>query len=178
MAKSRLEEQYKTFRPELQKELGLKNIMEVPRLSKIVLNVGIKGGDNKQLQLAEKILTAISGQRPVRTKARKSIAGFKLREGMPIGVKVTLRSAQMYEFLDRLINFVLPGVRDFQGVGSRFDRRGGYNLGIKDCSVFQESGDVLREKNVGMNVTIHTTAPVAEQGRALLEKLGMPFRKA
>ena len=148
MAKSRLEEKYDKARPGLQKELGLKNIMEVPRLSKIVLNVGIKGGDTKALQLAEKVLGVISGQHPVRTKARKSIAGFKLREGMSIGTKVTLRRARMYEFLDRLINFVLPGVRDFQGVTSRLDRRGNYNLGIKDCSVFPESGDALREKTI------------------------------
>ena len=177
MSKPRLEKTYGEFRAELGKELGLDNIMQVPRVSKIVLNVGVKGGDSKILQSAERVLGAITGQKAVRTKAHKSIAGFKLREGMPIGVKVTLRGKRMYEFLDRLIGFVLPGVRDFQGVSPKFDQAGNYNLGLREYSVFPEVEYDTREKAHGLNITIQTTALGPEHGHALLKRFGMPFRK-
>jgi len=135
MAKTRLEELYNTkIRSQLKKDLKLKNIMEVPKISKIVINVGVKDAvkDSKVLKNVMETVSKISGQCPVRTFAKKSIAGFKLREGMPIGVKVTLRKKKMYEFLDRLINIALPEVRDFQGVTKKLDRRGNYNFGIKE----------------------------------------------
>jgi len=176
--KARLEERYNEIRTKLKDDLGLNNIMEVPRISKIVLNAGVKGADSKVLQDVAKTFAIISGQRPVRTKARKSIAGFKLREGMTVGVMVTLRSRMMYEFLDRLIGFTLPKVRDFQGVSPRFDRGGNYNLGIKDWSVFPELEKETREKSHGFNITIQTTARDARQGLALLKEIGMPFREA
>src|SRR3990172_11419731 len=141
MAKARLEDLYvEKIRPQLKEMLKVKNIMEVPKLSKIVLNVGVKEavGDSRVLQGVSAILSDIAGQLPVVTKARKSIAGFKIREGMPIGVMVTLRGKKMYEFLDRLINVALPQVRDFQGVSPRLDGRGNYNLGIKDWIIFPE----------------------------------------
>ena len=178
MSKTRLEELYKTkIRPELQKELGAKNVMEVPTLEKIVLNVGISGGDTKALKTAELVLAKISGQKPIQTKARKSIAGFKLREGMPIGAKVTLRRDRMYEFLDRLINIALPTVRDFQGVPTKFDGKGNYNLGIKEVIIFPEVDYDMLEKSIGMNITIDTTAKTNEHGKALLKAFGMPFKK-
>lgn len=179
MKKARLEEQYsKEIRSTLQKELELTNVMETPKLTKIVLNVGVKDAisDGKVLQVVEKIIALISGQKAVRTIARKSIAGFKLREGMPIGVKVTLRSRRMYEFLDRLISTALPKVRDFQGVPSKLDGRGGYNLGIKDWSIFPEVDYGMSAKAYGLNITIHTTAKCDEHGLALLKSFGMPFR--
>src|SRR5258707_30736 len=141
MQKARLDELYRNeLSTALQKQLNLKNVMEIPRLNKIVLNVGVKDAvsNSKILQTIEDILGRIAGQKPIRTIAKKSIAGFKLREGMPIGVKVTLRRKQMYEFLDRLISTTLPKVRDFQGVPNKFDGQGSYNLGLKDWSVFPE----------------------------------------
>jgi len=180
MAKPRLEENYhKTIRSQLKEKLGLKNIMEVPRISKIVINVGSKEaiGDSKILQGIEAALTKFAGQKPVRTKARKSIAGFKLREGMPIGVMVTLRGQNMYEFLDRLINLALPEVKDFQGVSRTFDRRGNYNLGIREWTIFPEIEYNVGDRIYGANVAIQTTAKNDEQGLALLEAFGMPFRK-
>jgi len=179
MAKARLEENYdKTIRQQLKDKLGLKNIMSVPRISKIVLNVGVKEaiGDSKILKGVESAITKISGQKPVRTVAKKSIAGFKLREGMPIGMMVTLRSKMMYEFLDRLINLALPEVKDFQGVSRKFDGRGNYNLGIKEWTIFPEVEYNVGDKVYGINITIHTSARNDENGLALLESFGMPFR--
>lgn len=179
--KNRLDEMYKsTIRPQLQEKLQLNNVMEVPKISKIVLNVGVKEAvnDSKALQNAEQVLRAIAGQAPVRTKARKSIAGFKIREGMQIGVMVTLRGENMYAFLDKLINVSLPKVRDFQGVSTKLDGRGGYNMGIKDWSIFPEAeGAGALEKSSGMNITIQTTAKKDMHGFELLKSFGMPFRK-
>lgn len=179
MAKARLEEHYnKNIRLELKKKLGLPNVMQVPKISKIVLNIGVKDADSKVLQAISDVLGKIAGQRPVRTLARKSIAGFKLREGMPIGVKVTLRRRNMYEFLDRLISFALPTVRDFQGVPSKLDHRGGYNLGIKEWIIFPEVDYETAEKVQGMNISICTSANKDEHGYELLKSFGMPFKKA
>lgn len=179
--KARLEKQYiDEIRPQLQKELGLENIMQIPRLRKIVLNVGVKGavGDSKELQVVADVVQKISGQRPVRCIARKSIASFKLREGMPIGVKVTLRGRAMYEFLDRLINLALPNYRDFQGVSTKFDNQGNYNLGIKEWSIFPEIEFEVSSKVYGMNITIETSTNDDNQARALLKKFRMPFKSA
>ena len=178
--KSRLEETYRTkMCPELKKELKLKNVMQIPKLSKIVLNIGLKDAvsDSKVVDGAKSTLTAIAGQRTVKTKARKSIAGFKLREGMVIGLMVTLRGSRMYHFLDKLINVVLPTVRDFQGVTSKFDGNGNYNLGIKDWMVFPEVDYDKVDKSRGLNVTIQTTADSDEKAFALFKKFNMPFRR-
>jgi len=179
MAKARLEELYnEKIRPQLLEKLGLKNVMTVPKIAKIVLNIGVKDAisDSKSLQVASDVLAKISGQLPVKTVARKSIAGFKLREGMPIGTMVTLRGQTMYEFLDKLINLSLPKVRDFQGVSPRFDGRGNYNLGIKEWIIFPEVEYDLGGKVLGMNITIHTTAKNDVHAKALLEGFAMPFR--
>ena len=181
MANVRLQEDYVTnIRPALLKEFGFKNIMEVPRVSKIVLNVG--GGreimaDSKAGALISDVLSRISGQKPIQTKARKSIAGFKIREGMPLGYKVTLRGKKMYEFLDRLINLALPKTRDFQGVPAHFDKRGNYNLGIKEWIIFPEVSYDVADKIFGLNVTINTTAKDEQHAHALLKSFGMPFKK-
>ncbi len=180
MRKARLEELYETtIRPQLQRELALKNPMEVPKISKVVLNVGVKDAvaDSKAVQAVVETLTKVSGQVAVKTTAKKSIAGFKLREGMPIGVKVTLRRRRMFEFLDRLINLALPKVRDFQGVPSKFDGRGNYNLGIKEWIIFPEVDYDVGSKIHGLNVTINTTARTDAHGVALLKHFGVPFRK-
>lgn len=180
MKSVRLKKQYiEEIRPELRKKLGLKNIMEVPRLSKIVLNVGVKEAvaDKKALQEVEEALSKFTGQKPVRTVARKSIAGFKIREGMPIGVKVTLRGDTMYEFLDRLINLALPKVRDFRGIPSSFDRRGNYNLGIKEWAIFPELEHDVKTKVRGLNISFTTTTKENEYARELLKSFGMPFKK-
>ena len=180
MEKARLEELYNiTIKPQLQKQLGMKNVMEVPKITKVVLNVGVKDAisDSKAIQGVLDILTKISGQVPVKTLAKKSIAGFKLREGMPIGAKVTLRGQRMYEFLDRFINLALPKVRDFQGVPLKFDGRGNYNLGVKEWIIFPEVDYDIGSKIHGLNITIHTTASTDERGLALLENFGMPFRR-
>lgn len=180
MAKPRLEELYKNvIRSQLKEKLELANIMEVPKISKIVLNVGVKEAvsDSRALQSAAQILGTIAGQLPVKTKARKSIAGFKIREGMPLGVMVTLRGQRMYDFLDKLITLALPKVRDFHGVPAKLDGRGSYNLGIKEWSIFPEAESVTADKTYGMNITFHTTATTDEQGRELLRSFGMPFRK-
>lgn len=169
-----------TVRPRLQETLGLKNIMQVPKVSKIVINVGVKEavGDSKELQFVMKVVEAIAGQLPIKTAARKSIAGFKIREGMQIGVCVTLRGARMYAFLDKLINLSLPKVRDFQGVPTKLDRQGNYNLGVKEWNIFPEAESVgASEKIRGLNVTICTTTQNDEQAYALLKELGMPFVK-
>jgi large subunit ribosomal protein L5 len=167
--------------PALMKELALKNAMAVPRLEKVVINMGM--GDATQnakiLDPAVAELTQISGQRPVVTKAKKSIAAFKVREGMPIGVMVTLRGDRMYEFLDRFITIVLPRVRDFKGVSTKsFDGRGNYTIGLHDQLIFPEIDYSKAEKLKGMNVTVVTTAKSDDHARALLRGLGLPFRAA
>jgi len=177
---SRLEKLYKDkLRSDLQKELKLDNIMQVPRICKIVVNTGVKDavGDSKALNLVQEIINKITGQHSMKTVARKSIAGFKLREGAPIGVMVTLRKDRMYAFLDKLINVVLPAVRDFQGVTKNFDGNGNYNLGIKDWFVFPEVDYDEIDKSRGLNITIHTTSDNDEAARALLKSLNMPFKR-
>ncbi len=178
---SRLYERYKSeIIPELQKELGIANKMAVPRLEKIVLNVG--AGDAiqniKLLDTAKTELSQITGQRPVIGRARKSISAFKLRKGQPIACYVTLRSRRMYEFFDRLVNIVLPRVRDFKGVSPKaFDGRGNYTLGLRDQLVFPEIDYTKVERSRGMNITIVTSARTNQEAFALLKKLGMPFRE-
>ncbi len=169
-----------TVRPRLQETLGLKNIMQVPKVSKIVINMGVKEAvsDSKALQIVAKVIEAIAGQAPVKTVAKKSIAGFKIREGMPIGVCVTLRGPRMHVFLDKLISLSLPKVRDFQGVPSKLDGRGNYNLGIKEWNIFPEAEALgAGEKMHSLNITICTTAQNDEHARVLLKELGMPFIK-
>lgn len=181
MAKSRLKELYKNeIRPQLKKDLGFKNIMQVPKLSKIVINVGVKEAvsDSRILNKIADVIAQITGQTPVRTLAKKSIAGFKIREGMPIGVKVTLRNDSMYEFLDRLINLTLPKVKDFQGLKDKLDSFGNYNLGLKEWSVFPEAEKASEELVSGMNITMHTNALKDEEALALLKKFGMPFKRS
>jgi large subunit ribosomal protein L5 len=166
--------------PALQKSLGLDNVMEVPRLKKITLNIGIGKAmtDAKALDGAVQDLTVISGQKPVVTKARKSIANFKLREGVSIGVKVTLRGERMWSFFDRLVNLALPRVRDFRGISpDSFDGRGNYTLGLNEQLVFPEIQYDNIESIRGLEISIGTTAKNDEQGRALLQALGMPFRR-
>lgn len=181
MAKSRFEEYYvTTIRPALMKDLNIANIMEVPKISAIVLNVGVKEAvsDSRVLQTVEDIIGKVAGQKPVRTYARKSIAGFKIREGMPLGVKTTLRGKNMYEFLDKLINLALPKVRDFQGVSDKsFDGRGNYNLGIKESNIFPETESTAGDNVFGLNITIKTTATTDERAYHLLKGYGMPFKK-
>ncbi len=180
MSKPRLQALYQDkIRSELQAQLGVSNIMDVPRIVKVVLNVGVKDAvsNGKALNDAVEALTAIAGQKPVKCEARKSIAGFKLREGMPIGTMVTLRGARMYEFIDGLISLALPKVRDFQGVSRKCDRQGNYNLGIKEWTIFPEIVDFdVNKKVYGMNISIHTTAKQDAHAVALLEKFGMPFK--
>lgn len=178
--KSRLGELYKTkLRQELQQRLGFKSVMRVPHIKKIVLNMGVKDavGDSKILTSIQEIMSRIAGQAAVRTVAHKSIAGFKLREGAPIGVRVTLRGKSMYDFLDRLINLALPCVRDFQGVSTGFDGYGNYNLGIKDWMIFPEVSYDSVDKQRGLNITIETSAHTDAEARALLDCFKMPFKK-
>lgn len=177
---ARLKEKYLTeIKPALQKELGLKNPMAVPRLEKIVLNMGL-GEATQNSKLLDPLvadLASIAGQKPVTTRAKKSIAAFKVREGMPIGAMVTLRGNVMYEFLDRLIQIGLPRVRDFRGVSTKsFDGRGNYTLGMRDQLIFPEIDYSKVEKLKGMNITIVTTAPDDNQARSLLKGFGIPFR--
>ena len=162
------------------KKFGYKNIMEVPKLDKIVINMGVgEAKDNaKALETAVKDLETISGQKVVTTKAKKAVANFKIREGMAIGCKVTLRGEKMYEFLDRLVNLALPRVRDFRGVNpNAFDGRGNYALGIKEQIIFPEIEYDKIDKIKGMDITFTTTAKTDEEAYALLEMLGMPFEK-
>ena len=171
---------YAETRAALQKELGLENIMAVPKLEKVVVNMGVGEATQnaKVLDPAVAELAQITGQKPVVTKAKKSIAAFKVREGMPIGCMVTLRGDRMYEFLDRLMNVALPRVRDFRGVPTRsFDGRGNYTLGLKDQLIFPEIDYSKVEHTKGMNITIVTTAHSDEHARALLKAIGMPFRQ-
>jgi large subunit ribosomal protein L5 len=178
---ARLREQYNTsVRKSLNDKFGYKNPMEVPRIEKIVINMGVGDAalDKKKIEGAVSDLTAISGQRPVVTRAKKSIAGFKLREGMVVGCKVTLRQDRMYEFLDRLVNIALPRVRDFRGLnGKAFDGRGNYNMGLKEQIIFPEIDYDQVDKVRGMDITICTTAKSDEEARALLENFDFPFVK-
>ena len=178
---ARLKEKYqKEIKTALQKELGLENTMAVPRLEKIVLNMGL-GEATQNSKLIDPLvgdLTSSAGQKPVLTKAKKSIAAFKVREGMAIGAMVTLRGDAMYEFLDRLISVALPRVRDFRGVSTKsFDGRGNYTLGLRDQLIFAEIDYAKVEKLKGMNVTIVTSASDDNSARALLKQFGMPFRQ-
>lgn len=166
--------------PALMKDLYLENVMEVPRLEKIVVNVGVGEAteETKALDSAVEDVTTITGQRPVVTRARKSVANFKLREGRPIGVKVTLRGQRMWSFLDRLMNIAMPRTRDFRGVSpDSFDGRGNYTLGVREQLIFPEIDYDQIDKIRGFEVTLVTTAQDDEQGRALLTHLGMPFRR-
>jgi large subunit ribosomal protein L5 len=178
---NRLKERYDTeVVPALMKALNLANIMEVPRISKVVVNIGLgEAMDNpKALEAASSDVTAITGQKPVITKARKSIANFKLREGRAIGVAVTLRGERMWSFLDRLMNIVLPRVRDFRGVSAKaFDGRGNYTLGLREQIIFPEIEYDKVDRVRGMEITIVTTARTDDHAAALLKLLGMPFRK-
>jgi len=178
---ARLIEHYrKQIVPALIKEFGYKNINQVPSLKKITINMGLGDAvqDVKIIDKAAEELALITGQKPIVTKARKSIASFKLREGMPIGCAVTLRGARMYEFLDRLVNAVLPRLRDFRGISPNgFDGRGNYTLGLKDQGVFPEIPYDKIDKARGMNITVVTTAETDEEGKSLLTAFGMPFRR-
>jgi large subunit ribosomal protein L5 len=179
-ASARLRDKYKKEAvPALMKEYGIENVMAVPRLEKVVVNMGVGEAtqNSKVLDPAVAELAQITGQKPVITKAKKSIAAFKVREGQPIGVMVTLRGGRMYEFLDRLMNVALPRVRDFKGVSTKsFDGRGNYTLGLHDQLIFPEIDYSKIEKMKGMNVTVVTTAKSDDQARSLLKFLGMPFR--
>lgn len=177
----RLKEKYKKeVIPALMREFSYKNVMQVPKLKAIVLNVGMGEAtqDIKLLDVAMEELATITGQRPVVTKAKKSIAGFKLRKGMPVGCKVTLRGDRMYEFLDKFISLALPRIRDFKGVGAKsFDSRGNYAFGVKEQIIFPEI-DYDKVKGIhGMDVIIVTSAKTDKEGRALLKHLGMPFKE-
>jgi large subunit ribosomal protein L5 len=178
---ARLKELYqKEIAPAIAKEFGITNPMAIPKITKVVLNMGIGEGaaNSKALDVAAEELKTIAGQKPVVTKAKKSIAAFKLRQGMSIGTMVTLRGDRMYEFLDRLISIALPRVRDFRGVsGKAFDGRGNYTLGVRDQLIFPEIDFNKVDKARGMNITIVTTSPNDEQARALLKAMGMPFRQ-
>jgi len=178
---SRLKERYrKEVIPNLMELYGYKNIMQVPRLDKIVLNIGLGEAiqNAKALEAAEKDLTAISGQHPVVTRAKKSIASFRLRSGMPIGLKVTLRGERMYDFFDKLVNAVLSRVREFQGVPrNSFDGWGNYTLGLKEQIIFPEVDYDMIDRVRGLEVSLITTAKTDDEGRHLLEALGMPFSR-
>ena len=175
----RIKERYeRELRPALKDELGLKSIMQVPRIEKITLNMGVGEAKNdaKQLDAAIEELTTIAGQRAQVRKARKSVAQFKIREGMPIGAKVTLRGARMYEFLDRLISIALPRIRDFRGLNAgSFDGRGNYSLGVREQIIFPEINYDDIQQVRGLDVTITTTAKTDDHARALLQAIGLPF---
>ena len=177
--KTRLQEQYETtIKPQLIEQFGYRNSMSVPRLEKIVVNMGIGEGvqDSKKVKAAAEEIALITGQRPVVTKARKSIATFKLREGMAIGCKVTLRRERMYEFLDRLVTVALPRVRDFRGIsGKSFDGKGNFAMGLKEQLVFPEIDYDRVEEIRGMNIVVCTTANTNEEAKALLKGFDMPF---
>ena len=181
MAEARLRQHYlKSVVPALVKEFGYKNVMAVPKIQKVSVNIGLGEATQnaKLMDGAVNELGQIAGQKPVVTKAKKSIAAFKLREGMSIGAMVTLRGDRMYEFLDRLMNVALPRVRDFRGVSSKsFDGRGNYTLGVRDQLIFPEIDYNKVEKVKGMNISIITTAKTDAEGLALLKQMGMPFRQ-
>ncbi len=177
---ARLQQHYKqAVVPELMKRFGYRSVMQVPRIEKITLNMGVGEavGDKKVMDFAVSDMRLISGQQPVVTKARKSVAGFKIREGWPVGCKVTLRRERMYEFLDRLINVAMPRIRDFRGMGSKgFDGRGNYSMGVREQIIFPEIDydkvDALR----GLDIIITTSAATDEEGRALLQAFQFPFK--
>lgn len=177
---SRLKELYKTdVVPALQKEFGYKNVMQIPRVTKITLNMGVGEaiGDKKQIENAVANMEAISGQKAIVTKARKSIAGFKIREDWPIGCKVTLRGERMWEFMDRLVDISLPRVRDFRGINPKsFDGRGNYSMGVKEQIIFPEIEYDKVDKLRGLDITVTTTARTNDEGRALLKALSFPFK--
>ncbi|HMT07159.1 MAG TPA: 50S ribosomal protein L5 [Pyrinomonadaceae bacterium] len=177
---ARLKEKYRSeIAPALQKEFDIKNKMAIPKIEKIVVNMGLgeASANSKILDVATEELKVVTGQKPVVTKAKKSIAAFKLRQGMAIGTMVTLRGDRMYEFLDRLISVALPRVRDFRGIsGKAFDGRGNYTLGIREQLIFPEIDFNKVDKSRGMNISIVTTAVNDEQARSLLKAMGMPFR--
>ena len=178
---ARMKQTYESnIRPALQEEFGYRSVLQVPRLEKIVLNMGVGEavGDSKKISAAVSDMTAISGQKPVVTRARRSIAGFKLREGMAIGVKVTLRRLRMYEFVDRLITIALPRVRDFRGLpASSFDGNGNFSMGIREQIVFPEIDYDKVDQVRGLDVAIVTTAATDAEARALLRAFGFPFAK-
>ncbi|WP_421866942.1 50S ribosomal protein L5 [Motiliproteus sp.] len=178
---SRLKALYKDkAAAEIQQELGLKNVMEIPRITKITLNMGVGEGigDKKMIENAVADMEAIAGQKAVVTLARKSVAGFKVREGWPIGCKVTLRGERMWEFFDRLVDIAIPRIRDFRGLNSKsFDGRGNYSMGVKEQIIFPEIDYDKVDKLRGMDITITTTARTNEEGRALMTALGFPFKK-
>ena len=176
-----LKEKYnKELRPALMEELGIKNIMAVPKLTKVVINMGVgeAANDKKHLESAVQNLTVIAGQKPVITKARKSVASFKIREGWPLGCKVTLRGDKMYEFMERLINIAIPRERDFRGLNPKsFDGQGNYNFGIKEQIIFPEINYDNIDNIRGMDICINTSATNKEDAKALLEVLEFPFKK-
>ena len=177
---ARLKEKYLALKPEIQEALGIKNVMEIPSVEKIIISVGAGFAmkDNKLIQNIEDTITTIAGQKASTVIAKKSVAGFKVREGMPVGIRVTLRGENMYNFLDRLVSIALPRVKDFRGVPRNgFDGRGNYNFGLQEQLIFPEvSYDSIMQIH-GMNITVVTTADSDKAGVVLLEKLGMPFTK-
>lgn len=181
MATTRMQQRYRTeIVPELRKEFGFENVMQVPRLEKIVINIGMGEAitNGKAIDAAVRDIEQITGQHPVITKAKRSVAAFKLRQGMPIGVMVTLRGQHMYDFYDKLVNVALPRMRDFQGVTpDAFDGRGNYTLGLREQLVFPEVDYDKIDRVRGMEITIVTSARTDEEGRRLLALMGMPFRK-
>jgi large subunit ribosomal protein L5 len=178
---ARLYDQYRAeLHDQIKEKLALKNAMEVPRITKITLNMGVGEAvaDRKVLDHAMSDMERISGQKPVKTLARKSVAGFKIRDGYPIGCKVTLRRERMYEFLDRLVNIAIPRIRDFRGLNGRsFDGQGNYSMGVQEQIIFPEVNYDQVDAIRGMDITISTTARNAEEGRALLEAFNFPFKK-
>jgi len=182
MAIPRLKEKYRTeIVPAMREQFGYKNVMQVPRVTKVTLNMGIGEGtrDAKVVEEASNQLARITGQKPQIRRARKSVANFKLRAGMPVGLRVTLRGDRMYEMLDRLVSIALPRIRDFQGISPKgFDGHGNYNLGLKEQIIFPEIEYDKIDKIRGMDIAITTTAKTDEEGRALLKMMGMPFRES
>ncbi|MEL7023005.1 MAG: 50S ribosomal protein L5 [Pseudomonadota bacterium] len=178
---ARLQEHYRdNIVPALKDKLGIENVMEVPRITKITLNMGVGEAvaDKKVMEHAVRDMTAIAGQKPVVRNARKSVAGFKIREGYPIGCKVTLRRERMYEFLDRLISIAIPRIRDFRGLSSKaFDKQGNYSMGVQEQIIFPEIDYDQVDTVRGMDITITTTARNADEGRALLEAFSFPFKR-
>ncbi len=177
---TRLREKYNQIKPELQKELGIENVMQIPAIEKVVISVGAGFAmkDNKLMKNIQETISTIAGQAATIVKAKKSVAGFKVREGMPVGVKVTLRGDRMYAFLDRLISIALPRVKDFRGVARNgFDGRGNYNFGIDEQLIFPEVNYDSIMQIHGMNITIVTTTEDDKEAYTLLEKMGMPFTK-
>jgi large subunit ribosomal protein L5 len=179
MSKPKLQTVYQeTILPELMKEKGYKNSLQVARLSKVVINTGVSASlDKAAVEDAARDVSSIAGQKAVITRARKSISNFKLREGMPIGAKVTLRGARMWEFVYRCLNIALPNIRDFRGVSNKLDGSGNFTLGVEDHTIFPEISTDGNRRNMGMDITFVTSATTDADGHELLSRLGMPFRK-